>query len=83
MGERVECHSGLAYAERPLALIWHGMRYEVATVEAQWRIPGGTRFRVRTAAGERFELLYIELYDEWRVHPLEPAADESRPPASP
>ncbi|OGO48702.1 MAG: hypothetical protein A2Z30_01370 [Chloroflexi bacterium RBG_16_64_43] len=83
MGERVECHSGFTYAERPLALNWHGTRYEVAAVEAQWRIPGGTRFRVRTTAGARFELLYVELHDEWRVHPLEPAADESHPPTSP
>lgn len=75
MGERVECHSGFAYAERPLALTWHGMRYEVAAVEAQWRIPGGPKFRVRTASGARFELLYVELYDEWRVHPLEPTTD--------
>jgi hypothetical protein len=83
MGERVECHSGYTYAERPHALTWQGMRYEVAAVEAQWRIPGGTKFRVRTAAGARFELLYVELSDEWRVHPLESAADEGSPPASP
>jgi len=83
MSERVECHSGYEYAERPLALTWRGMRYPVSAIEAEWRIPGGRKFRVRTEAGARFELLYAELADEWRVHPLEPAADESRAPASP
>jgi hypothetical protein len=83
MGERVECHSGYTYAERPLALTWRGMRYEVAAIEAQWRIPGGTCFRVRTAPGARFDLLYVEMYDEWRVNLLEPAADGVSSPASP
>ena len=82
MGEQVECHSGYTYAERPLALTWRGTRYEIAAVEARWRIPGGTRFRVRTTPGARFELLYVELYDEWRVNPLEAATDEAGWPAS-
>jgi len=76
MGERVECHSGYEYAERPLALIWQDERLEIEEIEAQWRIPGGKCFRVRTAppaaegAPRRFELFYGELYDEWRIHPL-------------
>lgn len=67
-GELVECHSGYEYAERPLALRWEGERLEIASVEEQWRIPGGRRFRVLTADGRRFELFYGELYDEWRIH---------------
>jgi hypothetical protein len=70
MTDLVECHSGYEYAERPVAVWWEGERREVAEVEAQWRISGGKKFRVRTAAGQVFELLYVELYDEWRVHPL-------------
>jgi hypothetical protein len=66
----VECHSGYEYAERPVALTWEGRRQEIEAVEASWRIPGGKRFRVRTTSGERFELFYGELYDEWRIHPL-------------
>ncbi len=65
----VECHSGSAYAERPVALTWQGERLEIEAVEARWRIPGGLRFRVRTADGQVFELFYGELYDEWRIHP--------------
>jgi hypothetical protein len=70
MADLVECHSGYEYAERPTALWWEGKRLEVAEVEAQWRISGGKKFRVRTLAGRVFELLYVELYDEWRVHAL-------------
>lgn len=67
MTELVECHSGYEYAERPTALTWQGRRYAIAAVEAEWRIPGGKKFRVRTEDGQVFELLYVELYDEWRV----------------
>jgi hypothetical protein len=66
----VECHSDYTYAERPVALRWEGARLEIEAIEAQWRIPGGRRFRVRTAEGLVFELFYGELYDEWRIHAL-------------
>jgi hypothetical protein len=67
--ELVECHSGYTYAEKPVALHWQGSRLEIERVEAQWRIPGGRRFRVLTKDGQRFTLFYGELYDEWRVSP--------------
>lgn len=70
MPDTVECHSGYEYAERPSAVWWEGQRLEVAEVEAQWRISGGKKFRVRTVTGQVFELLYVELYDEWRIHAL-------------
>ncbi len=70
MAELVECHSGFEYAERPVAVWWQGRRLAVAAVEAEWRISGGKKFRVRTDDGQLFELLYVELYDEWRVHRL-------------
>ena len=66
--ELVECHSGYEYAERPTALWWEGERLEIETVEQQWRIPGGKCFRVRTTGGLVFELMYGELYDEWRIN---------------
>ncbi len=69
--DRVECHSGYEYAERPTAVWWEGQRLEVEGVEAEWRISGGKKFRVRTAGRRVFELLYVELYDEWRVHLLD------------
>jgi hypothetical protein len=66
----VECHSGYEYAERPIALHWEGERLEIAAIEAEWRIPGGHCFRVRTRDERVFELFYGELYDEWRINPL-------------
>ena len=72
MGEEleqpVECYSGSEYAERPIALRWEDQRLEIAEIEAQWRIPGGKCFRVRTRDNRRFELFYGELYDEWRIN---------------
>lgn len=68
MEELVECHSGYEYSERPLALWWHGERLSIAEIVAQWRIPGGKCFRVRTEDSQIFELFYGELYDEWRIH---------------
>lgn len=65
--ELVECHSGHAYADRPIALHWNGERLEIEEIEARWRIPGGLRFRVRVLDGRVFELFYGELYDEWRI----------------
>lgn len=68
MSDPVECHSGYEYAERPVALHWEGKRLEINAIEAEWRIPGGKRFRVRVKDGRVFELFYGELYDEWRIH---------------
>jgi hypothetical protein len=70
LSDPVECHSGYAYAERPIALHWEGRRLEVEQVEADGRIPAGRRFRVRTRDGRIFELLYAELSDEWRINPV-------------
>lgn len=68
MTEKVECHSGYEYAERPTAVWWQGQRLEVEEVEERWRIPGGKCFRVRTAEGLVFYLIYVEMDDEWQVH---------------
>ncbi len=65
----VECHSGYEYAERPIALRWESQRVEIEQVEAEWRIPGGKRFRVRARDGRVFELVYGEKNDEWQVKP--------------
>ena len=68
VADPVECHSGYEYAQRPTALHWLGARLEVEAVEAEWRIPGGKRFRVRTPDGQVFELIYGDLFDEWRIN---------------
>jgi hypothetical protein len=68
MTEIVECHSGYEYGERPTALTWKGERFEIVEILDRWRIPGGKCFRVETTDGQIFEITYVELYDEWRIH---------------
>lgn len=63
----VECHSGHAYADRPIALHWQGERLEIVAVEAEWRTPDGHFFRVRATGERKFELFYSELKDEWKI----------------
>ena len=68
--EIVECRSDSEFAERPLALTWNGRRYEIAEIIARWRGPNEKGFRVKTADGIAFELMYRELSDEWQVQPI-------------
>ncbi len=68
--DAVECRSDAEYAERPLALTWEGRRLEIAEILASWRGPGEKGFRVKTAEGLAFELVYLELADEWQIQPL-------------
>jgi hypothetical protein len=63
----VECHSGFAYPDHPLAFIWQNARQTVNEVLSQWRTPQGITFRVLNQQALRFELTYSELNDEWRV----------------
>ena len=63
----VECYSGGQYAEKPRALHWEGQRLEVSEIEAEWRTPAGHFFRLNTKNGQKFELVYNELSDEWKV----------------
>ena len=70
MSEFIECHSGYAYAERPVALTWEGQRTEIVKILAQWRTPNMKCFRVRTSDGQEFELSYSEATDEWQIQPI-------------
>ncbi len=63
----VECHSGYAYAGRPLAVHWQGSRLEIEAIEKEWRGPEGKFFQVRSADGRRFELIYNESQDDWQI----------------
>ena len=67
MANRVECHSGYVYAERPVALHWEGNRLEVEEVLDRWQTPEGKGFRVRTGDGQIFELYYNESLDKWSI----------------
>ncbi|MGD2251577.1 MAG: hypothetical protein PVF70_01535 [Anaerolineales bacterium] len=65
--ETVECHSGHAYGERPIAFQWEGNRLRVSEIEARWRTPKGRCFRVRTEDQSVFELCYDEESDDWQI----------------
>ncbi len=68
--EIVECHSGFAYADRPVALTWQGERQVIAEILSQGRTPQARWFRVRTVDGRSFRLTYSEDRDEWQVDPF-------------
>jgi hypothetical protein len=67
----VECYSGARYAERPVALTWHGERLTVESVEHAWQTPNGLAFVVRIADDHRFELAYDASQDRWLARPLD------------
>jgi hypothetical protein len=67
MSEIVECHSGYAYAEKPVALTFLGQRLEVAEILAQGRTPEEKWFRVRTSDGQTFQLSYREVSGVWQI----------------
>jgi putative sterol carrier protein len=70
MSELVECHSGFAYVDRPVALTWEGRRLEITRILAEWRTPQENHFRVRTSDGREFELAYSQTMDEWQIKNL-------------
>ena len=78
MTERVECHSGAVYAERPTALRWDDQLLEITLIETQWRSPGVRCFRVNTQDNQRFELQYDECSDCWQIIPLGILNEEER-----
>jgi hypothetical protein len=67
--EIVECHSGFAYADRPVALTWQGLRLEVDAVLARGRTPQGAFFQVRAQDGRIFRLEHDEADDVWQIQP--------------
>ena len=66
----VECHSGHTYAQRPTAFLWEAERFEIATIDAEWRSPIGKHFRITTKNATNFELLYYEANDDWQIKPV-------------
>jgi len=63
----VFCRSDSDYAERPLALIWQGQRFEIIEILARWRTPEGRRFLVKTDNLMVFNLYYDENEKSWQV----------------
>jgi hypothetical protein len=67
MDETVLCRSDSTYAERPLALLWQGRRYEIIEILARWRTPQGRGFRVQTETGQGFVILFDEAKQTWEI----------------
>lgn len=67
--DKVECLSGQTYADRPIAIIWDGMRLPVQSIQARWRFPGGRRFLIKTEDERSFKLNYYEYTDVWSIQP--------------
>jgi hypothetical protein len=63
----VECHSGYAYPERPVALCYDGVRLAVTAILTQWRTPNGRCFAVKVGDGREFVLAYNEKEDDWTI----------------
>ena len=70
----VESYSGYTANERPVAFTFRERRWEVDQIVDRW-YEGGlepgrpqvTYFKVRTAEGTVFLLLYVSLFDAWSV----------------
>jgi len=65
----VRCYAGSTYPERPEAFEWEGAEKSVAEILYRWRTPTALGFRVRTADGMVFDLMYDLPSDRWAVIP--------------
>ena len=77
MGAVVECHSGYNYAERPKAFYQDHVRFEIDSIESEWRSPDGKHFLVKTRNGCLFELIYLEDSDDWQIRQSSEECGES------
>ena len=74
-GCTVECYSGHTYAQEPRAAVTtKGLRCPIVEIRLRWRTPTGPAFRIRTEAGDLFDLHYSEADDRWTVRTM-PAAE--------
>jgi hypothetical protein len=62
---QVECHSGVSYADRPVAVIYKEDRQFVARLISEERTPTGKRFHVILENKQEVELSYNESEDVW------------------
>lgn len=63
----VECHSGYAYAERPVAFEWQRERFEIKAIIAEWQTPDSKHFQVSTFDEQIFDLVYEFSRDKWEI----------------
>jgi hypothetical protein len=71
---QVECYSGFKDAERPVAFLYQGRRWEILEILDRWyegsRDPARPEvryFKVKTAGDRTFLLRYLSLFDSWSI----------------
>lgn len=67
---RVHCAGGVDYPQQPRVFEWLGTYYSVAQVLQEWRLPDSVGYRVSTADGAQYELVYRPAREVWEVHAL-------------
>jgi hypothetical protein len=63
----VECYSGAAYAERPVAISFGSERWLIEQVLRAERTPQGKHFKAVLVDGREVALEYFEHEDLWKV----------------
>ena len=66
-GQRVECHSGYTFAQRPTTVHWEGQRLSVKTILSEHHSPEGKTFHVLTEDGSSFNLTYHSGVKTWQI----------------
>lgn len=66
----MHCAGGEGYPQQPRVFELLGVRYSVAQVLQEWRLPDSVGYRVSTAEGAQYELVYRPAREVWEVHAL-------------
>ena len=69
MNANVECRSDSTYPERPVAVMWEGLRREVGHLLSRSRTPNGLHFQIQTTDGLTLVLFYDVAADKWHIAP--------------
>ncbi len=67
MKVKVDCHSGYAYPERPVAVQFDDDKFEILEVISEWRTPRGKHFLVRLPDKRDIELVFDEESNVWQA----------------
>jgi hypothetical protein len=67
MHTKVECYSGMEYAERPLKFLWQEEWREIRRIVAERRTEHGKEFDILDERNEMFQLIYDFGSEGWTV----------------
>jgi hypothetical protein len=69
--KKVECYSGVEYAEEPRKFLWQGKWRIVRQIAAENRTVNEKQFTIVDDAGEKFLLTYQFPEDRWEIRPAD------------